>query len=126
MVFSKNVSHFVRDHILAVVVEVQFAPVLHTPRPPHRVEMHVPPIHFRTREGGVITSVLLYGLWRGEMDQNSRVFGFFKRIPLTFPPMWVLKIDGHFLRKLAGVVFDIGVYDRLVGDSHCIQNGNSL
>ncbi len=126
MVFSKNVSHFVRDHILAVVVEVKLAAVLHTPRPPHRIQMHVSTVHLCARERGVFAAALLYGLWRGQVNQNSRSFGFFKCIPLTLPPMRVLEIDGHFLRKLAGVVFHVGVYDRLVGDSHCIQNGNSL
>ena len=126
MVFSKNVSHFVRDHILAVVVEVEFAAVLHTARPPHRIQVHMSTVHLCAGKSGVFTTTLLYGLWRGEMDQNSRSLGFFKRIPLTLPPMRVLEIDRHFLRKLAGVVFDVRVYDCLVGDSHCIQNGNSL
>ena len=126
MVFSKNVSHFMRDHILTIVVEVKFASVLHAARPSHRIQMHVPPVHLCAGKSGVFATALLYGLWRGQVNQNSRSFGFFKRIPLTLPPMWVLEIDRHFLRKLAGVVFDIGVHDRLVGDSHCIQNGNSL
>lgn len=116
-------SHFMRDHILAILVKWKFG-CFCAIQPTLRIQPDLIAMKNGTRQGIILTSLGLQRRWTGQPNHLGWTRWSIDKSILPSPSIRVCEIDSNLFLELFVVVIDIWVYDRSVANGlHYLQNG---